>query len=233
MSLLTFCAVFRNIYKMKNTTGIEIMFKTQALSVLVVCLFFCAVFLTVSVAYAETPIDYKELQEEPLDTAFRKLMSTGSIEWDEEEILYGVPEAVKGVSWPIKTGKIGEGFSRGGKGRRKHTGVDLIAPRDTPIYAVLDGIVEVVSNGGSGFSGYGKVVIINHNGQLWSLYSHCSAMSVKMGQKVKKGDVIAKVGQTGRATTNHLHFEIRNSKGIPLDPMKYLPKEGMLEFDRR
>ena len=49
----------------------------------------------------------------------------------------------------------------------------------------------------------------------------------KVGQRVKQGDVIAKGGRTGRATANHLHFEVRNAKGTPLDPLKYLPKEGM------
>ena len=73
----------------------------------------------------------------------------------------------------------------------------------------------------------GKVIVINHNGKLWTLYSHNSSNDVKVGQRVKQGDVIAKVGRTGRATANHLHFEVRNAKGTPLDPLKYLPKEGM------
>ena len=106
--------------------------------------------------------------------------------------------------------------------------IDIVAPKSTPIHAVLDGIVEVVSNGGKGFRGYGRVIIINHSDQLWTLYSHCSTMNVKVGQRVKRGDVIAAVGRTGRATTNHLHFEVRNAKGTALDPMKYLPEYGAL-----
>ena len=70
--------------------------------------------------------------------------------------------------------------------------------------------------------------MINHGGRLWSLYSHNSANYVKVGQHVKQGDKIAAVGRTGRATGNHLHFELRNAKGTPLDPMKYLPEEGRL-----
>ena len=96
------------------------------------------------------------------------------------------------------------------------------------IYAALDGIVELVSNGGKGFQGYGRVIMINHSGQLWTLYSHCAALNVKVGQRVKKGDVVATVGSTGRATTNHLHFEVRNAKGTALDPMKYLPENGAI-----
>ena len=89
--------------------------------------------------------------------------------------------------------------------RLPRDGVDMSAPRGTPIYAVLDGIVEVVSNNGPGFRGYGRVIVINHGGRLWSLYSHNSANYVKVGQHVKQGDKIAAVGRTGRATGNHLH----------------------------
>ena len=79
----------------------------------------------------------------------------------------------------------------------------MSAPRGTPIYAVLDGIVEVVSNNGPGFRGYGRVIVINHGGRLWSLYSHNSANYVKVGQRVKQGDKIAAVGARAapRATT--------------------------------
>ena len=76
------------------------------------------------------------------------------------------------------------------------------------------------------------VIIINHANKLWTLYSHCSSMSVNVGQKVKQGEIIGEVGRTGRATANHVHFEVRNSRGVPLDPMKYLPKHGALMFRR-
>jgi len=166
-------------------------------------------------------VDYQEFQEDPLETAIRKLASPGDIEWDKEEMISGgAPDFIKDMKWPLKSCT----FSRK---RRRHTGVDLLAPKGSPVHAVLDGVVEVVSNGGPGFRGYGKVIVINHNGKLWTLYSHNSSNDVKVGQRVKQGDVIAKVGRTGRATANHLHFEVRNAKGTPLDPLKYLPKEGM------
>jgi len=173
-------------------------------------------------------VDYQELQEDPIETAYKKLTSTGGIDWDEEEIISGgAPDFIKDMIWPLKICKIGGYFSRtGGHGRRRHLGLDLLAPGGAPIHAALDGIVEVVSNGGRGFRGFGNVIIINHDGKLWSLYSHCATMSVRIGQKVKKGEQIATVGRTGRATTNHLHFEIRNAKGTALDPMKYLPATG-------
>ena len=197
--------------------------------VYVLCFILLSILLTPANLYAEE-IDYQALQEDPLETAYRKLGSPGDIEWDEEEMVSGgAPLLISDMKWPLKSGELSSLFSRTrSKGRRKHLGIDIVAPKGTPVHAVLDGIVEVVSNGGKGFRGYGRVIIINHSDQLWTLYSHCSTMNVKVGQRVKRGDVIAAVGRTGRATTNHLHFEVRNAKGTALDPMKYLPEYGAL-----
>ena len=197
--------------------------------VYVLCFILLSILLTPDNLYAEE-IDYQALQEDPLETAYRKLGSPGDIEWDEEEMISGgAPLLISDMKWPLKSGELSSLFSRTrSKGRRKHLGIDIVAPKGTPVHAVLDGIVEVVSNGGKGFRGYGRVIIINHSDQLWTLYSHCSTMNVKVGQRVKRGDVIAAVGRTGRATTNHLHFEVRNAKGTALDPMKYLPEYGAL-----
>ena len=197
--------------------------------VYVLCFILLSILLTPDNLYAEE-IDYQALQEDPLETAYRKLGSPGDIEWDEEEMVSGgAPLLISDMKWPLKSGELSSLFSRTrSKGRRKHLGIDIVAPKGTPVHAVLDGIVEVVSNGGKGFRGYGRVIIINHSDQLWTLYSHCSTMNVKVGQRVKRGDVIAAVGRTGRATTNHLHFEVRNTKGTALDPMKYLPEYGAL-----
>jgi murein DD-endopeptidase MepM/ murein hydrolase activator NlpD len=193
------------------------------------CFIILFIFFTPSDLFAKE-IDYQALQEDPLETAYRKLASPGDIEWDEEEMVSGgAPLLISDMKWPLKSGELSSLFSRTrSKGRRKHLGIDIVAPKGTPIHAVLDGIVEVVSNGGKGFRGYGRVIIINHSDQLWTLYSHCSTMNVKVGQRVKQGDVMATVGRTGRATTNHLHFEVRNAKGTALDPMKYLPEYGAL-----
>lgn len=191
-------------------------------------IFAAALMLTAAVASAAcaADIDYQEFQEDPLETAIRKLASPEGGAWDREVMLSGgAPDIVQEIIWPLRDGYLGRGVKRTG---RRHDGVDMSAPRGTPIYAVLDGIVEVVSNNGPGFRGYGRVIVINHGGRLWSLYSHNSANYVKVGQRVKQGDKIAAVGRTGRATGNHLHFELRNAKGTPLDPMKYLPKEGRL-----
>ena len=174
---------------------------------------------------AAAAVNYQELQEDPLETAIKKLASPGGIDWDREEMITGgAPDIIKDMKWPLKSFTLSRGFRRGG-----HSGLDLIAPKGTPVLAALDGIVEIVSNGGAGFRGYGKLVLINHGGKLWTLYSHNATNNVKVGQRVKQGDVIATVGMTGRATTHHLHFEVRNAKGTPLNPIKYLPEGGVIK----
>ena len=133
------------------------------------------------------------------------------------------PAIIKDMIWPLKRCKVG-GLFNTNRGSHRHTGVDLLAPQGAPILAALPGVVEIVSNGGSGFRGYGNVLLINHSNELWTLYSHCSTINVRVGQRVKQGQLVATVGHTGRATANHLHFEVRNSRGAPLNPLKYLPK---------
>ena len=198
----------------------------------IVCLLCLMLLMTLSSPnhlYANE-IDYQSLQEDPLETAYRKLASPGDIEWDEEEMVSGgAPTIISNMKWPLNSGELSSLFSRTrSKGRRRHLGIDIIAPKGALIYAALDGIVELASNGEKGFKGYGRVIMINHSGQLWTLYSHCATLNVKVGQRVKQGDVVATVGSTGRATTNHLHFEVRNAKGTALDPMKYLPENGAI-----
>lgn len=98
-----------------------------------------------------------------------------------------------------------------------HTGLDIPAPYGTDVYAASDG--KVVVSGVNG--GYGNCVIIEHSAGLQTLYGHNSELTVKVGDTVKKGDVIAKVGSTGNSTGNHVHFEVRVN-GKHTDPKTYL-----------
>jgi murein DD-endopeptidase MepM/ murein hydrolase activator NlpD len=120
------------------------------------------------------------------------------------------------IVWPLM-GRETSGF--GPRGKRHHDGVDIAAPRGTPVKAAAGG--KVVYSG-SGMRGYGKVVVLKHENELSTVYAHNSALLVRMGEKVDKGQVIARVGSTGRATGPHLHFEVRR-RGVPEDPMGYLP----------
>jgi murein DD-endopeptidase MepM/ murein hydrolase activator NlpD len=100
-----------------------------------------------------------------------------------------------------------------------HTGIDLVEPFGSPVYAADDGVVALV---GSSSSGYGNYVVIAHSGGLDTLYGHLSTALVKVGQVVTQGQPIGMEGSTGNSTGAHLHFELRiNQK--PVDPRPYLP----------
>lgn len=102
-----------------------------------------------------------------------------------------------------------------------HSGIDFAAPEGTPIYASDNGTVIYAKFGTAPYGGYGNIVIIQHSNSLVTMYAHCTELLVQKGQTVSKGQVIAKVGSTGRSTGNHCHYEIRvNNKDV--DPMPYL-----------
>ena len=90
-----------------------------------------------------------------------------------------------------------------------HSGTDIAVPEGTPILAAADGTVTVANALDSWGGSYGYYVKLDHGGGLTTLYAHCSSICVTAGQQVKAGEVIAYVGQTGRATGPHLHFEVR------------------------
>ncbi len=98
--------------------------------------------------------------------------------------------------------------------------MDLPAPKGTSIRAAAGGRVVY---SGQGMRGYGKVVVLKHSEDLSTVYAHNSANLVRMGDLVKRGQVIARVGETGWATGPHLHFELRK-RGVPEDPLVYLPE---------
>ncbi|TCS94849.1 M23 family metallopeptidase [Hazenella coriacea] len=106
---------------------------------------------------------------------------------------------------------------------KPHEGLDYGCPVGTPIVASKSGVVEVSKFGypGSGFGGYGNVVLVNHGGGVKTLYAHLASQSVRVGQTVSQGQQIGLCGSTGRSTGPHLHFEIRTSKG-KVNPLKYV-----------
>ena len=103
------------------------------------------------------------------------------------------------------------------KTKKFHSGIDIGAPYGVDILAAADGTVTLATTNG----GYGKCIIINHGSGITTLYGHNSTLLVSVGNKVTKGQVIAKAGSTGVSTGPHLHFEVRIN-GSTTDPMQYL-----------
>ena len=107
-----------------------------------------------------------------------------------------------------------------GEGYEFHSGIDITAPHGSKVLATADGVVEFAG----WYGDYGKTVIIRHPSGYLTLYGHLSQVDVKEGQRVKAGDVVGRVGSTGRSTGPHLHYEvIRDNK--PIDPSKFLAWE--------
>jgi murein DD-endopeptidase MepM/ murein hydrolase activator NlpD len=115
------------------------------------------------------------------------------------------------------------------KDRRLHAGLDFTAPTGTPIYATADGIIK---DAGFNTGGYGNRVVINHGFGYETIYAHMYRIKARIGAKIKRGEVIGYVGNTGKSTGPHCHYEVHR-KGIPLDPIYYFYNDlTPAQFDR-
>ncbi|HEX4283553.1 MAG TPA: M23 family metallopeptidase [Terracidiphilus sp.] len=122
--------------------------------------------------------------------------------------------------WPIE-GRVASSFGQredpfNGEGAF-HSGIDIDAPYGTPVRAAAEGDVL----GASMSNGYGREIVLDHGHDLHTVYGHLSAIAVLTGQHVTRGEVIGYVGQSGRATGPHLHYEVR-VHNVPVNPHKYL-----------
>lgn len=120
--------------------------------------------------------------------------------------------------WPLQ-GTITRDFQP--HGRHRHDGVDIAAPQGTPIRAAADGKV-IFSDWGPG--GYGRIVILRHRVDVVTVYAHNHQNLVRAGQFVRQGEPIATVGHSGRASGNHLHFEVRH-KTVPVSPWPFISSQ--------
>jgi murein DD-endopeptidase MepM/ murein hydrolase activator NlpD len=123
--------------------------------------------------------------------------------------------------WPL-LGVITRDFTQGDKHR--HDGIDIAAPKETSIRAAADGKV-IYSDWGPG--GYGRIVILQHGGDMVTVYAHNERNLVSIGEFVRQGNHIATVGKSGRATSYHLHFEVRR-KTVPVSPLPFLPEDRQI-----
>jgi murein DD-endopeptidase MepM/ murein hydrolase activator NlpD len=157
-----------------------------------------------------------ELQEE----SRRRLASFEEIAWyivSQRSLYRAIPNV-----WPA-VGHITSGFgyrlspfNAEGSGEF-HSGVDIANAAETRISATADGVVRFAGWQG----GYGRVVLIDHGFGISTLYGHASRLAVRVGQQVRRGQVIAYMGTTGRSTSEHLHYEVWRD-GKPVNPKAYL-----------
>jgi murein DD-endopeptidase MepM/ murein hydrolase activator NlpD len=118
--------------------------------------------------------------------------------------------------WPVTKGRVTSGF--GPRGRSHHDGIDISAPVGTPVRAAAAGKV-IYSDA---LRGYGNVIIVRHSKGYATVYAHNQRNGKRVGQKVRRGDVIASVGATGRTSGANLHFEVRENN-VARNPLFFLP----------
>ncbi len=131
-----------------------------------------------------------------------------------------LPTRAGAFIFPVPSGKISSRF--GLRGKRRHEGIDIAAPAGT---AVLASSAGKVIYAGSGVRGYGNLILIRHQGGMVTVYAHNRRNLVKEGEEVGQGQVIAEVGHTGRASGDHLHFEVRRGD-TPVDPSGVVSQQG-------
>ena len=122
--------------------------------------------------------------------------------------------------WPVR-GRVINGFGPKTAGAQ-NDGINVAVPEGTPVKAAEDGVVAYAGNE---LKSYGNLVLIRHSNGYVTAYAHASEIMVKRDEPIKRGQVIAKSGQTGSVTAPQLHFEIRKGSS-PVDPMPYLDKGG-------
>lgn len=129
--------------------------------------------------------------------------------------------------WPVngrllsRYGERSDPFSGEGE---VHTGVDISASMGTPVHAAADGVVDFAEY----YSGYGRMVVIDHGHGTTTRYAHLSRFEVVPGQEIHRGEVLGYSGATGKVTAPHLHYEVR-LHGSPVNPYPYLQRSALLE----
>ncbi len=185
-----------------------------------------------STQLAQQITDMLQQQEDAIISAAMQAVWTQVQLWSQSNNV-GQIQASAGHStkyrfiWPEPQAQISQSFGPStfwfepayGQYPHFHTGIDMVEPFGSPIYAADDGVVALV---GSSSSGYGNYVVIAHSGGLDTLYGHLSTALVKVGQSVTQGQPVGLEGSTGNSTGAHLHFELRINQR-PVDPMLYLP----------
>jgi len=130
--------------------------------------------------------------------------------------LKAAADGAPGFRWPVR-GRIIAGFGPKPNGQQ-NDGIDVAVPENTPIQAAEDGVVAYAGNE---LKGYGNLVLVKHPNGYVTAYAHAKELLVKRGDQIKRGEVIAKSGQSGNVDAPQLHFEVRKGSA-PVDPMQFL-----------
>ncbi len=160
-----------------------------------------------------TPIQFSTRGQEPDPDALR---ANAILTAMDRINLYRIAAEKVPFSMPVRSNfRFTSGF--GQRWGRLHAGTDFAGPIGTPVYATADGVVTHAG----WTSGYGRLIKIQHDFGIETRYAHLNAMDVRVGQRVSRGDRIGALGNSGRSTGPHLHYEVRES-GNPVNPMNYI-----------
>ena len=173
--------------------------------------------------YYKSLDEFIALRSSALNGSAARSMATGlPVRLSNADVITGDLASVAAAPslWPIQ-GPITSSFGEredpfNGEGAF-HKGIDISAPKGTPIRASADGVVETAAME----NGYGREVLLDHGHGIKTLYGHMSGFTVTQGQSVVRGQVIGYVGSSGRSTGCHLHYEVQ-IHGTPVNPHKYL-----------
>jgi murein DD-endopeptidase MepM/ murein hydrolase activator NlpD len=185
-----------------------------------------------SAQLAQQVTDMLQQQEDAIISAAMQAVWTQVQLWSQSNNVGQIPASAGHSTkyrfiWPEPQAQISQGFGPStfwfepayGQYPHFHTGIDLVEPFGSPVYAADDGVVALV---GSSSSGYGNYVVIAHTGGLDTLYGHLSTALVRVGQAVTQGQPVGLEGSSGNSTGAHVHFELRINQ-TPVDPTPYLP----------
>ena len=153
---------------------------------------------------------------QPLPRAEPVAVATPEAQPEKVAAAQPADNSAAGMRWPVR-GKVISNFGAKPNGL-KNEGINISVPEGTSIRAAEGGVVAYAGNE---LKGYGNLVLIRHEGGYVTAYAHAKELFVKRGDTVKRGDVIAKAGQTGSVSSPQLHFEVRKG-ATALDPIKYL-----------
>lgn len=143
--------------------------------------------------------------------------SENILDQQHDTVVHTPLPAAAGYTWPVR-GKIIRSFNTSGPKDQQSEGLNIAAPKGTPVKATNNGVVAMTGNY---VSGYGNVVVVKHQNGLMSVYAHMNDVIVKRGQKIAAGQKIGTVGNTGYVKKTQLHFQMR--KGTkPIDPKRML-----------